>query len=104
MSKETDTYRLGKLRELKEKVNGKASPEVRDAEKVIEKHRAELDKARAAIPLFEGPLPTADICPRCWGFDGVQNRLKAASHPDSENFDRMKCSKCSYHEDRQQNA
>jgi hypothetical protein len=104
MSKETDDYRLGMLRKLREKASGKASAQVLDAEKVIAKHRDELDKTRAAIPRFEEPLPTANICPRCWGLDGVQNLLKATFHPDPDNFDRMKCTKCSYYEDRQQNA
>ena len=100
MGKESETYRLEMLRRL-ERINSEPPPpEVLEAQKVIAKHREKQAEAREAIPRLRAPLPEPNLCPECYYLHGNRTFLTAVPHPDSANFDRMKCVSCGYIEDR----
>lgn len=99
-SKESEGYRLDMLRYLKEKYRDAKPPEVLEAEQVIAKFREEKASADAQIPRLEAGLPKQNLCPRCWFMDGHESALYAVPSDDPQRFDRWKCRRCDYVEDR----
>ena len=55
---------------------------------------------REAIMRLRSPLPQPDLCPTCWFIHGMDNEQVAVHHPNPDKFDRMKCKKYNYVEDR----
>ena len=100
MSKESESYRLQMLRNLKDRY-GKAKPaEVLEAEKVIAQFREQETHDREAIARLSAPLPEPDLCPRCYFYHGKRSLLRPIPARDPKHFDAMKCRECEYVEER----
>jgi len=99
-SKESEQYRLNMLRHSEHIVSGAPPSEVTEAEQTIANYRKKQSEARESIARLRSPLPKPNLCPECWFMHGLETQMHAVPHEDPEHWDRWKCRKCSYDEDR----
>jgi hypothetical protein len=92
LAEQLEEYRRNRIRQFEyEKLN--RTTKLRQLQEENAALEAAQSAAEGAIFRAKLPLPSGDICPRCWIDEGAQRRLVATS-PDTEtppNQDIMRC-------------